>query len=137
MSVRSSVFDQLYRFRLGKYSQYQADSFAIALKNGHKLLKQKQNAVKAEIKSESPTNSPVSTPNRSTKKRKRSSVLQKKDRLFFGTNVDFSEPMFKEQVAVSCKFPAFLFTIFRSFKNCLRFADWPTNPTFFLIWVTT
>jgi hypothetical protein len=50
---------------------------------------------------ESPTNSPVSTPGRSAKKRKRSSVLHKKDRIYFGTNVDFSEPMFKEQVAVS------------------------------------
>jgi hypothetical protein len=122
-----------------RYSQYQADSFAVALKNGHQILKQKQHIVKSEIKSEfkseTPISSPVSTPSRSGKKRKRSSVLHKRDRIYFGTNVDFSEPMFKEQVAVSNLQTFCILTHkFRNFKNCLHFAVWPTKPIFSHIW---
>lgn len=78
---------------LDKYSQYQGDSFAIAIKDGYSVLKKRQNP---DINSNTITidESPQS------KKRKHSSQPIKKNRIYFGTNLDFSEAIFAEQVTV-------------------------------------
>jgi hypothetical protein len=110
---------------LENYSQYQGDSFAAAIKDGYNLLK------RHEVDSEESKFSWKIH----AKKRKRSSQLPKKDRIYFGTNLDFSGEKFGAQVVViSLIFISIYF--FRSFKNFRHFADFLTKLIFCLIWDT-